>query len=251
MDRGTYVAASAGLAQFRKLEVVNNNLANINTVGFKRELLEGEAQSFDKTLASAISGNDPYAQGDHARTPGIVNVKSTTDFTQGAIQTTGNPMDVALRKPNDFFAVNTPRGIEYTRAGNFTLNSEGTLVTQDGFEVQGDGGQIQVTGSKVSIGEDGTVIAGGVVQGSLGVFRIEDPSTLKRTGGNRFSLSAGTAEQVQANLASGSLEMSNVSAITSVTDLISAQRAFQMYTKAAESIDGMNQVAINQIGRRT
>ena len=253
MDRGTYIAASGGLAQFRKLEIVNNNLANINTVGFKGEVLEGEAQSFDNTLASLISKNDPYAKGDQQRTPAIVNVSASTDFAQGPIQTTSNPLDVALRKADEFFAVNTPQGLQYTRAGNFTLNSEGNLVTQDGFEVQGDGGTIQIQGPDAAIQSDGSVVGGNKVQGSLAVYKIEDPSKLVRAGANRFSIANGTATpaQVTANLATRSLEMSNVSAITSVTDLMSAQRAFQMYTKAADSIDSINQVAINQIGRRT
>lgn len=253
MDRGTYIAASGGLAQFKKLEIVNNNLANINTVGFKREVLEGEAQSFEKTLASVISGKDPYAKGDNDRTQAVVNVGASTDFTQGPIQSTSNPLDVALRSSNEFFAVNTPEGLQYTRAGNFTLNSEGTLVTQDGFEVQGDGGAIQLSGPGATIQSDGTVLAGNKVQGALAVYKFEDPSTLIRAGGNRFSVSKGSSApaQVRANIATGSLEMSNVSAITSVTDLMSAQRAFQMYTKAADSIDTINQAAINQIGRRT
>lgn len=253
MDRGTYIAASGGLAQFKKLEIVNNNLANINTVGYKREILEGEAQSFENTLANLISKNDPYAKGDSDRAQAVISIEASTDFTQGPVQTTGNPLDVALRNSNEFFAVNTPQGLQYTRAGNFTLNSEGTLVTQDGFEVQGDGGAVQLTGAGATIQSDGSILAGNKVQGVLAVYKFDDPSSLVRTGGNRFSISQGSAApaQVTANLATKSLEMSNVSAITSVTDLMSAQRAFQMYTKAADSIDTINQAAINQIGRRT
>lgn len=253
MDRGTYIAASAGLAQFRKLEIVNNNLANIDTVGFKREVLEGKAQSFDDTLASAISKQDPYAQGDQARTPAIINVESSTDFSQGPVQNTGNGLDAALRNANDFFVINTPDGVQYTRAGNFTINSEGTLVTQDGFEVQSDGGTIQVTGTDVKIQSDGSVVAGGAVQGNLAVVRFDDTKGLRRAGGNRFVVAGNGAqpEQVAAQVVPQALEMSNVGAVTSVVDLISAQRAFQMYTKAADSIDTINQVSINQIGRRT
>ena len=105
MDRGIYTSASAGLYQLRKLEVVNNNLANINTVGFKKQILTGETQSFDQTLASAVAKDDPYAKGDHDRTPGVVNSRTVTDFTVGAIKNTGNPLDVALRNPNDFFVI--------------------------------------------------------------------------------------------------------------------------------------------------
>ena len=144
MDRGTYIAASGGFAQLLKLQIVSNNLANVSTPGFKREILRGDVQTFEQTLASQIAPNDPYARGDQERTPGVVSVHAETDFAQGPIQDTGNPLDVALRNPKDFFVVLTPNGPRYTRAGNFTLGQNGQLVTADGMPVSGDGGAINL-----------------------------------------------------------------------------------------------------------
>ncbi len=252
MDRGTYIAASGGIAQFKKVDVASNNMANSNTVGFKREMISTEAQEFDQTLASIVAKDNAFAKPDNDRAQGVTQVSTYTDFSAGPIQTTGNPLDVALKNPNDFFAVNTPEGIQYTRAGNFTLNAEGTLVTQDGFEVQGDGGPIQITGAGVKIQSDGSILANNTVQGGLGVFRFEDTKGLQRAGANRFSVAQGGAapEQIRADLVVASIEGSNSSVVSNVTDLMTAQRAFQMYTKVADSVDSINQVAINQIGRR-
>ena len=251
MDRGTYNAASGGLVQLRKLELVNNNLANVNTPGFKRQFLVTEAQRFDDTFAQAIEGEDPFARGDHERTPGAVNPRSVIDFSPGPIKSTGNKLDVALRSPNDFFVVQTPAGLEYTRAGNFTLSSDGTLVTQDGMSVQGDGGPITANAAGVSIEEDGSLRAGGVPVGKLQVMRFSSTEGLEATGGGRFRLRAGTQpETVDPEVVPESLEMANVSVVTSMIDLISATRAFELYSRSAQGIDQLNQTAISQIGRR-
>lgn len=251
MDRGTYTSASLGLAELRKLEIVNNNLANVNTPGFKRQVLVGDAQSFDQTLASLSAGQDPYARGDHERTPGVVNLRSQVDFSQGPIKFTGGQFDVALTDPKEFFVVNTPSGPQYTRAGNFTLNQEGSLVTQDGFEVQGDGGALSITGLNARINENGGISVGGNQIGRLQIARFENPAGLEPVGSTRFKLKAGETAPaaVESAVLPGSLEMSNVSSISSMIDLISANRGFETYTKTAQTIDQMNQTAISQIGR--
>jgi flagellar basal-body rod protein FlgF len=253
MERGSYTAASLGLFQHRKLEIVNNNLANLSTPGFKREVLVGDTQPFEDTLASEIASNDPYARGDHDQSPAVINLRSVTDFSQGPIRNTGNPLDAALASPNDFFVVGGPGGLQYTRAGAFTLNSQGELVTPDGAPVQGDGGAIAVTGVGAEITENGGVRVNGAEVGRLQVVTIADPSKLERVGNTRFVLAKGTPppEQVEPKLLSRSLEMANVSTIGSVVDLMTTSRAFDLYTKAAQSIDQLNQSAINQVGRRS
>lgn len=251
MERGSYVAASGGLLQLRKLEIVNNNMANSNTPGFKRQMLVGDVQTFDQTLASAIVKNDPYARDDHERNPGTINVRAVTDFSQGPIKNTNNPLDVALRDPNEFFVVEGPNGPLYTRAGNFTLNRDGQLVTADGLPVVGDGGSINVTGAGARIEGNGEVRVEEGVVGRLQVVRFEDPQQLERVGSSRFKL-AGNAPQPEAvdnlSVVTEALEMSNVSIITGVIDIISAQRGFQFYAKSAETIDQMNQSAITRLG---
>ncbi len=251
MERGTYVAASGGLLQFRKLEVVNNNLANLNTPGFKKQMLIGSEQTFDQTLASLVATNDPYAKPDEERTPATINIETVTDFTAGPLKNTGNPLDVALRDPKDFFAIQTPSGTEYTRAGNFTLNAAGELVTQEGYRVMGDGGPLAADGAGVHITAGGDVVAGKESFGKLQAVHFENPGTLERSGGARFKLKGGASPTVvEADVVPEALEMANVSTISSVIDLITTNRAFEMYTKSAQTIDQMNQAAISQVGRR-
>lgn len=250
MDRGTYAAASSGLANLRKLEAINNNLANINTAGFKRQMIVTDEQQFDQTLAKELATDDPYAKGDHQRTPGVTNIRSAIDFSPGAIKHTGNPLDVALRKQNQFFVIQTPEGEQYSRAGNFTLSSDGQIVTPEGFAVLGDGGAISTDGPGVNITSGGAVRGSGQEFGKLRVVEFTETSGLQQVGGNRFKVVGGAApSQVDPDLEPTSLEMANVSAVTSIVEMISASRGFELYTRTAQTIDQLNQTAITQVGR--
>lgn len=254
MDRGTYAAASAGMLQTRKLEIVNNNLANVNTPGFKKQFLVRELQNFEDTLAAKLDINDPLARLDHERTPGVTQVKTVTDFSMGSVKETGNPLHLALQGPQDFFVVATPEGEQYTRAGDFTLSYEGQLVTKEGFPVDGLGGPITVIEPGVTISTNGTVMANDIISGQLRVVRFENTDQLERVGGSRFALPKGgtppnTVDDPQ--VIPNSLEMSNVSAVESVIDLITTTKGFELYAKAAKTIDEMNQSAITQVGKKT
>lgn len=253
MDIGWYAAASAGVYHMQKLEVQNNNLANINTVGFKRTILTADQEQFDQTLAEKVAADDPFAEADQTQIPNVTGVRAQTDFSPGPIRNTGNPFDVALKNAKDFFVVNTPEGVAYTRAGNFTLNANGELVTQDGFQVQGDGGAVQINGPGASITSDGSIRVLGQTVGRLQVARFEDPSGLEHTAGTRFRIRDGGAQPVQVEpmVEPRAVEMSNVSAITGMVDLITTSRAFEAYTKAATAIDSLNTLAITQVGRRS
>ncbi len=253
MDRGTYAGASAGLAQLRKLDIVSNNLANVNTPGFKKQILVEETQPFADTFAKYYQSVDPFVRGDHERTPGTVNFREVTDFSRGQIEETQNPLDAALQNEHDFFVVQTPEGIQYTRAGNFTLDADGKLSTPDGMTVQGDGGEISATGAEVRINPDGSVSSGKNSIGRLQVARFEDPATaLIPVGNARFKPAAGAQQpqQVEAEIIPGAVELANVTAVASVVDLITVNRAFDLYTKTAQAIDEMNTQAISRYGSR-
>lgn len=250
MDIGTYVTTSGGMLQFQKLDILNNNLANINTPGFKRQMLVTGERTFDQTLAATVNLGDPYAQLDYNQTPQVMTPTSYTDFSLGPIRATGNPLDAALSNPKDFFVVAGPDGPQYTRAGSFTLNQEGALVTMDGAEVQGDGGALSVGAGTAAISSNGTVTSNGREVGKLRIVRINDPSTLERIGATRFKMpGGGEGESVDGDLVPGALEMSNVSAISSMVDLVATNRAFQLYEKSAQAIDELNGTAIQTIGR--
>ena len=125
------------------------------------------------------------------------------------------------------------------------------MVTPDGAQVQGDGGAISAVGAGVHLAEDGSVIGNGTALGRLQVVRFEDPSVLERLEGTRFRLKAGATAgtQVDPNLVTRSLEMPNVSVVTSMVEMVAASRGFELYTKTARTIDELNQVAIQQVGR--
>jgi flagellar basal body rod protein FlgG len=139
----------------------------------------------------------------------------------------------------------------FTRAGNFTLDANGTLVTQDGMQVQGDGGAIIAQGAGANIGADGTVRAGGNIVGRLQVVRFTETKGLQPVEGTRFKIANGPQPApIEGFMEPRALEMSNVSAVTGMIDLITTNRAFDAYTKAAQTIDSLNQAAISQVGRR-
>ena len=251
VDRGSYVAASGGMAQLEKLDIVTGNLANVNTVGFKQEVIATEEQSFDDTLASLFAAEDPYARADQNRTPAVGSVETFTDFSQGPIRQTRKPLDVALRNEYDFFVVNSAGGAEYTRAGNFTLNAQGQLVTMDGEPVASDGGVIIANGANVGIQADGSVIVEGQTVGRLQVVRFQDTPQLERVGNTRFKLVNGAPapQAVPAEVVPESLEMPNVNVVSAMVALIAANRGFELYSKSQQSIDSMNRIANDRIGK--
>ncbi len=252
MDRGSYVAASGGVLQMLKLDVIANNLANTNTPGFKRQQLVTEPTPFDRTIADQVTKHDPYAKADHELVVPVGAVTTITDFSPGSIQYTGNALNVALRGAKQFIAVQGEKGIEYTRAGDFTLNSTGELSTADGALVQGDGGAIIADGPGVKITEDGGVKVNGVNVGQLAAYEFDDLSQLTPVGNGRFRLadSAPQPTRVNGEFITGSIETANTTVVTSMLELISAARGFEMYTKTQQTIDGLNQTAISQVGRR-
>lgn len=250
MDRGTYVAASSGLFQIRRLDTVANNLANVSTTGFKKQILTGQTQSFENTLAATSAPEDPFAKDDQSRVTAVSQIETKTDFSPGSIVRTGNPLHVALRNMNQFFRVNTPNGPRYTRAGEFTLAADGRITTPDGSELTGDGGPIAVTGADAAISASGQITSGGVPVGFVQVFQVNDLQTLSPEGSSRFRLNPGAqVSQAQPDLLTQSLEGANVSVVSGMVELISAHRGFEAYTKMAQSIDQLNADAINQLSK--
>lgn len=242
MERGLYSAASGGLLESRRLEVVANNLANVNTVGFKASRVVARQQEFGDTLASTINDVASRAQADLKHTPGVVDVEVKTDFTPGPIHTTENPLDAALVDQDKFFVVQVDGQERYTRAGNFTLNSEGTLSTADGKPVLGDGGPIIVTGGSPKITSNGSVMVNGLKAGTLRVVSVADLNQLEKEGGTRFKLKQGAqVTQVPSQVVPGSLEMPNINVVESMVEMISTQRAFEGYAKSTQTIQELHE----------
>ncbi|MBI5579416.1 MAG: flagellar basal-body rod protein FlgF [Deltaproteobacteria bacterium] len=256
MSGDIYLAASAALAYEKRLEVVANNLANLNTAGFKRDNVSFQAYMLNNA-GSPSPVNPPYPQGASPESF-WVEYKSRTDFSPGFLRQTGNPFDLALNGKG-FFSVQSPDGELYTRRGNFNLNPEGMLVTQEGWPVMGDGGEIRVAGGgsdrralEVTVGEDGALQVNGSKVGRLRVSDFAAPDSLAKVNGCYFKPgSDGAAPEPMEDfrMAQGFLEMANVEAVQLMTEMIEIHRGYESYQRVIRSIDDLNSKSINEVGR--
>jgi flagellar basal-body rod protein FlgF len=248
VERGTYTASSGGLLESRRLEVIANNLANVNTVGFKATRLVSRQQEFADTLASTIEGIPERARNDQNHTPGVVDIATYTDFTPGPVRNTEAPLDVALVKNNQFFVVQTEDGERLTRAGNFTINSQGQLSTQDGQIVLGEGGPIAITSPSPKISSTGTIVSGKEILGKLRVVEVDKLDSLVREEGVRFKAGPDANPRIiNTNVVPQSLEMPNVSVVGAMVEMISTQRSFEGYSKSVQTIQELNETNLRTI----
>jgi flagellar basal-body rod protein FlgG len=249
------MAATGALAYEKQLQLLSNNLANVNTAGFKKD--RGRFREFNLSKADAVE-NLPL-QSRQLRAPQYWMEYSTyTDFSAGALKKTGNPFDLAL-SGHGFFCVQTPDGIMYTRRGDFTLNADEVLVTQEGWPVLGRGGEIQIKLSKLSshkrefsISEDGTVTVDGTQVDRLRIIDFTQSHALEKAGHNYYrALKPHMLEELDEELevSQGFLELSNVDTIRMMTEMIEVLRGYESYQKIMRSVDDMNAKLINDVGR--
>jgi flagellar basal-body rod protein FlgF len=234
MAEGIYAALAGAVAEQRALEVAANNLANVATTGFKREVL-----SFREILA-----------GENSTSRQVVVEPQGADFTQGSLARTGGALDAAILG-DGFFAVQTPQGERYTRAGAFTLKPDGTLVTASGYPVLGDGGPIRVdTDKRVSLGPDGSLTSGTDVVGKIRLVDFPNKKVLERAGENLWRSTDTTApRRVETNLEPGVLEQSNVNAIEGMTELIMISRAYEGFNNALQTYRDIDQRTANDLAK--
>lgn len=237
MDAAMYKALSGAIAQMRKLEVASQDLANVNTSGYK-----GQRLAFNEVLAARLPAG--------ARSGGFVAVgDQRMNFLQGQHQGTGNPFHLAI-DGEGYFVVETPRGERYTRSGGFTLSADGAVITPQGEPLLGEGGPIQVTGGKVEVGMDGTVRSENGEVGKLRIVRFVDERRVAKQGANLFRSEPANVEDIAApRVVQGNLEQSNVSPIDSMVSMITIQRQFEAYERAMKLMDGATQKMIADAGR--
>lgn len=244
MNSGMYAALSGNIAAQQRLDTLSNNLANVNTLGFKKDTL-----SFESVLADANNSTAPNAAA--AAGPVMAGVTYGTDFSAGPMKQTGNTFDLAL-DGDGFFVVNTPQGRAYTRRGNFQLDSSGQLITADGYEVVGSGGPIRIAGSNVNIDGKGGVFVDGTQVGSLAVVDFPKPYQLRKASSSLFvPASPGVAEQPAAKteVRQGTLEGSNVNPIQEMTNLIETSRYYESCIKAIQDYDNIAGKAANDLAK--
>jgi flagellar basal-body rod protein FlgF len=223
MDIAVYKALSGAILQLRRLEAATQNLANVNTAGYKRDAL-----AFGEVLGRVFAAR--------GRAGGFVALaEQRADLSQGPIRHTGDPFHLAL-EGEGFFAVQTPRGVRYTRHGAFTLSGGGAIVTAAGYPLLGEGGPIRVEG-RFEVGPDGVVVANGQEIDRLRIASF-DAGGVEKSGDSLFAPAPGIAPRpASARVVQGSLEDANVNAVEAMVTLIRIQREFEAYQKALRAMD--------------
>jgi flagellar basal-body rod protein FlgF/flagellar basal-body rod protein FlgG len=241
MDSGFYSAFTALAARMQSLDLVANNLANANTVGYKGQ--EQFYRSFEATLNGVRLTAENQAINDFAIIGG-----AHIDLSSGSITGTGNDTDAAI-DGSGFFALQTKRGVRYTRNGNFTLNAQRRLVDQQGNAVMGEQGPIVLPNGKLTMSGDGTVSVDGAIVDKLKLVDFAPGTLLVPEGSTQFAAPAGSGiPAVSAQVRQGSLESSNCDPVTSAVALIDLQRNAEMVQRALSMFNNdFDQTAVQEL----
>jgi len=259
MIRALYTAASGMNAQQLNIDVISNNLANINTTGYKKSRAEFQDLVYQYLMEpGAPTSQNTMSPSGIAVGLGVKPVGTQKMLSQGDLTSTSNPLDVAIQGEG-FFQVQLPDGtVGYTRSGNFQLDSTGALVTQDGYAVVG-AQPIPSDATNINISADGQITykqAGQAAVSSAGTLqgvRFANPAGLKATGNNSYieTQSSGTPLQAafagtgMGKLQQGFLESSNVSVVQEVVNMITAQRGYEASSKGISAAEEMISMALN------
>jgi flagellar basal-body rod protein FlgF len=233
---GINVMVNAATRQTRRLDSAVRNIANVDTTGFKAErlrFLEG----------SAGAGT---AEGKPDQRPA-----TTIDYSQGAMQKSGNVLDMAINGEG-FLALQTKDGVAYTRDGRATLNENGELVSLTGEYILGRAGKITISGDDIQITENGAVRVDGNEVDTLKIVSFKEPSALIKLNARLYRNPddvAGAREGEDPQVRSGCLELSNVQVIREMVEMINIQRTFESYQKTIQTIDEQDKASTSRIGK--
>lgn len=258
MLKALYSPMSGAIAQERVLDIIANNLANVNTVGFKGDsvtfkLLTPEPdKNYLSPLPPANYKQDlkdvmPFKGNDIAYV-GIAGIHR--DESQGPAIKTDNKTDLMLEGPG-MFSVNTSEGVRYTRSGQFSVSPEGLLVTPAGHPVLGEKGTIPIAHGSIEVNHRGEVYQNEQLVDRIIVSQFNGQENLERVGLNLWSFNGPDSDRLQGgstNVMQGFLEGSNVNAIKNLTSMIVAHRSYEAYQKAVSNYDKMMEISNNQLG---
>lgn len=238
MPGGYYVALSGMKTRLASLDRVASDIANASTAGYKGERTtteQADRPSFDAALQSAID---------------VAGGPSKLDVRAGAVTPTGRSLDIAI-DGEGYLTIDTAAGPRYTRDGRLSRRQDGVLVTGDGDPVQGVSGPIKIGDGPVEIDADGTVRSNGSIAGTLKVVRFDSAAALEKETAHRFKSGASPRAVAKPSIKSSALEQSNVSVVSSVSELTAVTRSFETLQRAMSIL--MNDVdgrAISELGRR-
>lgn len=248
MDNTMYVSLSRQMVLQRELDIVANNIANADTDGFKVESLT--------SIDDPVTPNKPL--GSHQPIQYTLDGSVARDFTQGVLQQTGGPLDVAIQGKG-FFQVSTADGTRYTRDGRFTTDAQGQLTTQKGDPVLDASGSpitLNAANGPVTIGRDGTLTqkapgqAQSQVVGRIGVVQFDNRADLSKSGDGLYANTTNqTAQPANDSVVQqGMLEASNVQPVVQITDLIRIQRAYEAVSQMISNTSDLSKSAIQRLG---
>ncbi|KYD29821.1 flagellar hook-basal body protein [Parageobacillus toebii] len=276
MLRGFYTAASGMMAQQRRIEMWTNNIANANTPGYKSD--QAALRAFPELLLSRLDKatvptktprSFPLQPTIGSINTGVYMQELIPNFRQGDIKETGQPTDIAMingtlpvdaetgKEGTLFFVVQNENGdIRYTRNGNFTLNPQGFLTTNDGWYVLDENGRrIQLPSTNFAVNADGTIVANNTRIARINIAFAANPNTLVKEGNGLFRSENGVLPSALGNpnitytLKQGFLERANVDLNRAMTEMLSAYRAFEANQKIVQAYDRSMDKAVNEIGR--
>lgn len=281
MIRGIYTSSSAMQLLENKVEVIANNIANVDTAGFKKrgvfqqQLVGAEEALWRNQLMEETGGakkfhakyaDQPelYNEPENWNKPLIIDTHITkrqinvptpwgasptySDFSDGSLQQTGNPLDLGITG-DGFFAVQTANGLGYTRAGQFSLTPEGRLVDQEGRAIMGESGPIEINGTTVDIGEDGTISVDGQVVNRFSVSNFTSLANIPMEGNLYKPEQALVEPSGNYKVMQGYIEHSNVNIVQEMVELITAQRNYEANQKAVKTQDDALSKTVDQVGK--
>lgn len=248
-------ALFGALSNETRMSTIANNLANVNTTAYKKDTMAFHdvftrfAHDHVVTTKSFLNDKDMFPRPDIMAKARLSD--QAVDFTQGSLQKTGNQLDFAL-SGEGLFQVQTGDETLYTRAGNFLVDANGTLVTQEGHPVMVDGGALTIPpGASVSVDSGGGISINGEPAGNFDLVSFAEPGGLERVGSNMYRAPDGLAQNVPEDLSveQGFLEKGNVDVVTEMVAMIETQRSFSMYTKMLKGTDQLDQTMIRRLSR--
>jgi flagellar basal-body rod protein FlgF len=248
MNNALYVGLSRQMTLKRQMDVIANNIANSDTVGFKVESLM--LREDDQTAPLKPSSGSALPE----KIAFVHDAGVSIDYTQGALKQTGGAFDLGLRG-DGFFQVQTPNGNRLTRDGRFSLNAQSQLIDVAGNLLLSNGGQpirIDPTKAAPSIAHDGTISQDGVIAGKVGAFKVADRAQLGKSEGGLFDPTAAgltpTADP-STSIQQGMIENSNVDAIQQMTRMIAVSRAYEQVSNMMDQTSNTSDESIQRLGK--
>lgn len=272
MSKPLWPAVSGAMARDHQIEVISNNLANVNTNGFKRDdvtfkeyLSKNEKMNIEgeEIPRSPIKDKDLYPLDGRDQSFVVVN-GTQTKFSTGGFKVTDNPLDIALNGPG-FYEISTPSGIRYSKAGSFKLSSEGKIVTSEGYPVLSRGTEGESTGAAgreinvsensgaLHVNDQGDVYVGDEKIAQFNIVEFGDLNQMRKVGSSNFEnkdpLKNPPAVAINTQVKQGMVETSNVNPVQEISNLIRANRMFEQDLKAMKTVNEMLSKEVNDIGK--